>query len=147
MRRLAMCMRTARSPSSVLRSFSVSPMLSLRSRSPKVTAGDIRRPAYRRRESRQGTLTDVQRSINNLSEQVKTLMGQICFLGDLLWDSNAWDENDGRLSSLDAPYRHLFGKGLPTKDEVEAVIVKLKEEYKVCEPCFPHPLLILSFLA
>ena len=28
MRRLAMCMRTARSPSSVLRSFSVSPMLS-----------------------------------------------------------------------------------------------------------------------
>ena len=162
MHRLAMCMRTARSSSSVLRSFSVTPMLSLRSRSPEVTAGDrvtnleskvdkvnlatSTMSGSASNASPQGTLTDAQRSVNDLSEQVKTLRGQIRFLGDLLCDSTAWDQNDGRLSSLDAPYRHLFWKGPPTKDEVEAVIVKLKEEYKVCDPCFAHPLLILSFL-
>ena len=125
MRRLAMCMRTARSPSSVLRSFSVSPMLSLGSRPPDVTAGDrvtnqeskvdkvnlaaSTMSGSASDDSPQGTLTDAERSVNDLEEQVKTLRGQIRFLGALLWDSTAWDqENDGRLRSLDASYYHLF---------------------------------------
>ena len=140
MRRLAMCVRAARYRSSVSRSFSVSPMLSHDSRSPEVTAGQTNLGAKglstmsgsASDASPQGALTDVQRSVNDLEEQVKTLRGQIDFLGGLLWNSTVWDQN-GRLSSLDESYHSLFWKGLPTKDEVGAVIVELKKEYEVCD--------------
>ena len=95
--------------------------------------------------SPQGTLTDAQRSVNDLAEQAKTLRKQIRFVDALFRDSTAWGPN--RLFIIEPECLHLFSKAsrLPTKNEVEAVVVKLKEEYKVCDPCFPHPLLILSF--
>ena len=148
MRRLAMCMRTARSPSSVLRSFSVSPMLSDKSighnPSWKPDQNDpMNKPVQQAPAPQQPTsVSTAEGEVHELKkklDKLQTEMDEICKLARIKLASETPGFVENPITGVIS-----YNGDDPDWKQAFARLAKLEKEYEVCDPCFAHPLLILS---
>ena len=149
MRRLAMCMRTARSPSSVLRSFSVSPMLSDKSivHDPfgKPDQNDPMNKPVQQAPSPQPSVSTAEGEVRELKkkrDKLQTAMDKICKRARDAFTLKTPGFVENPITGVIS-----YNGDDPDWKQAFAHLAELEEEYRVCDPCFPHPLLILSFLA